>query len=199
MENETELNFVGTQKVNEDIDIQVSYYNVTIDKFYTGGYGRKLQILKDSIFPWTLETTNKNLNSITYTNIYGNPTELHSNNSFENSASFTNITNIVFSFNQTHVAFQNNNTTTYYIWILNEPGYINSYWGPVVTANNKIVISSDYVFSCDNYLYLTVRSTSNSAKFAYYNGYVATYDEEKIRRTLLVLFSIKEASQNEFY
>ena len=181
MENETELNFIGTPKINEDIDFAVSYYNVTIDKFYTGGHGGTLQILKDSIFPWTLETSNKSLYSITYTNIYGNPAELHSNNSFENSgSSFTNITNIVFSFNQTHVAFQNNNTNTYYIWILNEPGYINSYWGSVATSNNKIVISSNYVFYCDNNLYLTVKSTSNSGKFAYYNGYIPTYDEEKI-------------------
>ena len=93
MENETELNFIGTPKVNEDIDFVVSYYNITEDNYQTNTGPYQTQFIwfnsQNIIFNKRYNSSNLSLSGKTYSTLFSNNNTDTSINSLENSDTYT--------------------------------------------------------------------------------------------------------------
>ena len=184
MENETGLNFIGTPKVNENIDIEVSYYNITIDECPSSSIPDNIRITKDHILSTSVGSSANNRNINGKTNSSGSFSSVYENSNFEYNSTWdqyhNTIEDCIISFDESIVLFKGDfYENTYYIWALstalaedyNQYDYIGT-----VTVQIGIAVSSAYVFSLDTYR-ITIRyTTSNSVAYASYDGYIAGYD-----------------------
>ena len=181
MENETEINFIGTQRINQDIDFEVSSYNLTIDNFSTGVAPEWVRITKDHIL-----YLGGNSASSRYiqgkTNPNGSYSRIYESNVYEYVSIWDNYTNTtedwIISFDESIVLFKGDyRQSSYYAWSLATALDYNTYdYIGAVNDQIGIAVSSAYIFSLER-IRINVRlTTANSYAYANYDGYVAGYD-----------------------
>ena len=182
MENETGLNFTGTPKINEDIDFEVSYYNITIYKCLTSGRPDKIRITKDHILstPVGLDADSRYIEG--KTNSSGSFSRIYVANNYEYNGIWDQYANeiedCIISFDESIVLFKSDNYQhLYYAWALSTAlaEDYNAYdFIGAISDSIGVAVSSTNVFSLETNRISTkyLGSTNNM----YYNGYVAGYD-----------------------
>lgn len=182
MENETGIEFIGTPKINEDIDFAISYYNITIDSFYSSGRPDNIRITKDHILSVPVGSSSRYING--KTNTSGSFSRIYEDNLFEANTSWDNYTNTIedciLSFDESIVLFKGDYYEhNYYAWslatALAEDYYIYDYIY-MVSGQIGIAVSSAYIFSLETSRINVRYTTFNSYAYANYDGYVAGYD-----------------------
>ena len=180
MENETGIEFIGTPKINEDIDFEVSSYNITISRCTSQSPPNNTRITKDHI----LHNNFYNRYILGTTNSSGSYSRIYEQNLFEAATAWDNYTNTIedwiISFDESIVLFKNDyRPNLFYAWALstaladdyNTYDYIGT-----ITDNIGVAVSSAYIFSLESQK-INIRLTNySSTAQANYDGYVAGYD-----------------------
>ena len=140
MENETGLDFIGTQKINEDIDIQVSSYNVTEDQYILGIAAYDTQFLwfnsQNVIFYERYDVSYLSFGGKTYDTLFSNNNlNIYFQNLENKDTYISNYGNVLKPYispdgNYVGVTFMNR-TSIVYVWNTNTNEYIGF-------ANNEL-------------------------------------------------------------